>query len=105
MGRYIAKLADDAYVDWSTVVDAPVSWVLAREAAVKEWTEERIARADRNGTSILDGYPAGYTPEEIVSGNRAGPGEAELSVAEILQRYANAEAYEAAGGVLVDVED
>lgn len=87
MPRYIAKLADDAYVDWSTVVDAPVSWVLNREQAVKEWTEERVERADRNGTSIRDGYPAGNTPEEIVEGNRAGPGEKALSVEEIIVAY------------------
>jgi len=104
MGRYIAKLADDAYVDWSTVVDAPVSWVLARDAAVAEWTEERVARADRNGTSILDGYPAGTTPEEIVRGNRAGPGESELPVAAIIEMYANEQAYEAAGGTLVEID-
>jgi hypothetical protein len=72
MGRYVAKLADDRYCEWSTVVDAPVSWVVSREAAVKAWTEERVARADRSGTSILDGYPAGTTPEEIVRGNRRG---------------------------------
>lgn len=89
MGRYIAKLGEDAYVDWSTVVDAPVSWVVPRDVAVETWTEERVARADRNGTSILDGYPAGETPEEIVRGNRAGPEEVELSVAEILDAYAH----------------
>jgi hypothetical protein len=64
--RYIAKLGEDAYVDWSTVVDAPVSWVLTRAEAVTEWTEARVARADHNGTSILDNYPAGQTPDEIV---------------------------------------
>lgn len=87
MPRYIAKLGDDAYVDWSTVVDAPVSWVLTRGAAVAEWSKDRVARADQNGTSILDRYPTGQTPDEIVRGNRAGPGESELTVAEILTAY------------------
>jgi hypothetical protein len=87
MGRYIAKLGDDAYCDWSTVVDAPVSWVVPRDSAVAEWGEERVSRADRNGTSILDGYPAGTTPEEIVRGNRAGPKESRLTVAEIIVRF------------------
>lgn len=87
MGRYIAKLGDDAYVDWSTVIDAPVSWVYTRAEAVAAWSEDRIARADRNGTSILDGYPAGNTPEEIVAGNRAGEHESEISVDEILDAY------------------
>jgi hypothetical protein len=46
-----------------------------------------LARADANGTSILDGYPAGSTPQEIVRGNRAGPQESELSAAEIIDAY------------------
>lgn len=87
MGRYIAKLAEDAYAEWSTVVDAPVSWVVPRDSAVGLWGEDRVERADRNGTSIIDGYPAGETPEEIVRGNRAGPRESELTVAEILVAY------------------
>jgi hypothetical protein len=88
MGRYVAKLGDDAYCEWSTVVDAPVSWVLTRERAVQEFTSSRVARADRYGTSLLDGYPAGETPDEIVRGNRAGQGETELSVGEIIRDYA-----------------
>jgi hypothetical protein len=87
MGRYVAKLADDAYVEWSTVVDAPVSWVLSRPRAIGEWGHLRVLRADKNGTSILDDYPAGSTPEEIVRGNRAGPQETEISVDEILRAY------------------
>ena len=93
MGRYIAKLADDCYVDWSTVVDAPVSWVKTRAAAVRAWSAERVERADRNGTSILDGYPAGETPEQIVAANRAGPRETTLTVGQILARFAGPEAY------------
>jgi hypothetical protein len=87
MGRYIAKLGDDAYVDWSTVVDAPVSFILTREEAVAEWSEERVARADHHGTSIWDGYPAGSTPDEIVRANRAGPNESELTLEQILVAY------------------
>lgn len=91
MGRYVAKLADDAYVEWSTVVDAPVSWVQSRQQAIKKWSAQRVDRADHNGTSIIDGYPAGSTPEEIVAGNRAGPDETEMSVQEIIEAY-NADA-------------
>lgn len=87
MGRYVAKLGEDAYVEWSTVVDAPVSWVCPRDKAVQAWTEERVGRADANGTSILDGFPAGTTPEEIAAGNRAGPREATISVEEIIAAY------------------
>lgn len=92
MGKYVAKLAEDTYVEWSTVVDAPVSWVLNRDRAVAEWSEERVARADRNGTSIQTDpwghtYPAGSTPEEIVRGNHAGPDGSEITVEEIIAAY------------------
>lgn len=92
MGRYVAKLAEDTYCEWSTVVDAPVSWVVNRAQAVEEWTEERVARADANGTSIQadpwgSTYPAGSTPEEIVRGNRAGEGESTITVEEIIAAY------------------
>ena len=87
MGRYVAKLGEDKYCEWSSVVDAPVSWVMDRASAVFHMTEERVARADRHGTSILDGYPAGTTPEEIVRGNRAGQNETEMSLAEIIAAY------------------
>ena len=32
--RFIAKLGADAYCDWSTVVDAPVSWIVPSAVAV-----------------------------------------------------------------------
>jgi predicted metal-dependent phosphoesterase TrpH len=85
MGRYVAKLADDAYCEWSTVVDAPVSWIVPRTVAVNAWTEERVERADRNGTSLLGASPE--TAEEIVSGNRAGLQERELTLEQILEEY------------------
>lgn len=88
MGRYIAKLGEQAYVEWSTVVDAPVSWVMPRGRAIVAWGINRVGRADQNGTSILDGHPAGNTPGEIVSGNRAGPNESELTAEEIIAAYA-----------------
>lgn len=52
MPRFIVKVAPDrdAYLEWSTVVDAPVS-VGVRDAFVAEYGEERVARADVAGTS------------------------------------------------------
>lgn len=75
------------YVLWSTVVDAPLTMTMTRDQAIATYGLDRIERADENGTSIVDGYPAGYTPEEIVAGNRAGPDEKTLSVAEIIAAY------------------
>lgn len=87
MGMYVAKLADDGYCLWSTVVEAPVTDIVTRDTAVEVWGDERVTRADSNGTSIRDSYPAGQTPEEIVAGNHAGVGGEELTVEEILDTY------------------
>lgn len=87
MGEYLAKLGTDRYVEWTTVYNAPITYVCTRLAAVFEWGEERVARADCNGTSICDDYPAGHTPEEIVRNNHAGPSGRELTLAELLVAY------------------
>lgn len=52
MPRFIMKVAPDrdAYIEWSTVVDAPVS-IGTRAAYAAEHGEERLARTDTQGTS------------------------------------------------------
>lgn len=85
MPKYIAKLAKDAYVDWSEIVDAPVSYVETREDAIRLWGLDRIERADKNGHSMIDADP--MTPEEIIRCNRAGPNEGSLHLKTILNTY------------------
>lgn len=55
MPRYIIKPSqdEDVYVEWSTIVDAPVSRTMTRAEAVAAHSEERIARADESGHSCL----------------------------------------------------
>lgn len=84
MGRGIIKLEDDRYLEWSTVVDAPVSASLDRDEAVKAWGEERIARADEKGTSFLD---VTESAANYVRLNRAGPGETCLTMEQICKGY------------------
>ena len=59
MPTYLVKAApgDRWYCLWSTVVDSP-TWVGDREGLdeLPEVTPERIERADRTGTSSLDGF-------------------------------------------------
>lgn len=98
MPRYIVKLIDPAdnsewFMEWSTVVDAPVTWGLTRDefteryrltygaSAMAEFAD-RMARVDTTGTSALD-----TTLDEIIAGNRAGDNEKELSYADIVARY------------------
>lgn len=60
---------EDRYVMWSTVVDN--GWILGtREQALREpdVTEERLDRADANGTSALD-QDYGWDEKEIYVSN------------------------------------
>ena len=84
MGHGIIKLGEDQYVEWSTIVDAPVSYVTDRETAAVAWGEERVARADEKGTSYLD---IEETAAEYVAFNRAGPNEECLTLEEILKEF------------------
>jgi hypothetical protein len=93
MGRGLIKIKD-LYFEWSTIVDAPVTWGMTEEE-LREWTKEnlgaeglrelpeRIERVGRKGTS----YQGPYNLEDVISGNRAGPQETELSMDEIYIRY------------------
>jgi hypothetical protein len=66
MGRYIMK-ADrehDLYVEWSTIVDAPVGWgPLEDLTSDPDWghtfTPERLAWLEEKGTSVMVRYGSG----------------------------------------------
>jgi hypothetical protein len=81
MGRAVAKLADDEYVEWSSITDSPVSWIKTRAEAVEVWSEERVARADKHGDSFQP--PDG----NVIAGNRAGDNEETLTLDEIRVQY------------------
>jgi len=93
MPRFIVKL-DQYYMEWSTIVDAPVTWGMTidefREYYRAEYgiagmrdLDKRMARVEKNGTSAFDAMSA----EDLISGNRAGPKETELAVHEVFQAY------------------
>lgn len=91
MGRGIVKLADDEYVVWSTVVDAPVSFVLSSEEARLElaaagyhYPEDIIERADRTTTSFI---APPYTLDDLLGFNRAGPNETRATLDGIRRLY------------------
>lgn len=95
MPRHIVKIADrgvDYFVEWSTVVDAPVTHGMTFEEIALYYLnrygtsgmddfDERIARTKAHGTSCRDKT----TAEELIAGNRAGPDERELTMAEIIE--------------------
>lgn len=94
MPSFIVKLAPEKYVEWSTVVDAPVTYILTREHMLDhldytygtssiEENRRRLDRADANGTSCHHKLEV----EELLSYNRAGENEKNISLEEILERY------------------
>ena len=99
MGRFIIKLHDegtDYYLEWSTVVDAPVTYGLTRQEFEEYYRKQygqvgmdgladRMTRVDRVGTSSCLSWHK--SADDHLSGNRAGPDETEATRDEILARY------------------
>lgn len=100
MGRAIIKINDTHrayYLEWSSVVDAPIS----RGLTLSELTErvrleygedgvralpDRLARVEKRGHSLI-GSDEASTVAGFISGNRAGADETELSLEQILTHY------------------
>lgn len=94
MGRCIAY-NDGLFIEWSTVVDAPVTFGMTeaelRDHIGRRYGEEglevadaRIERAKRLGTSWI-GRDENF--DELVSYNRAGPNETCLSKDQLVRIY------------------
>lgn len=99
MGRYIIKLIDpetqkEFYLEWSTIVDAPVTYGMTLEEFKQYYLEEygrssmdalefRLARVNNYGTSSVKGKSL----KEMIIGNRAGPNEETLTMEGILDTY------------------
>ena len=105
MGHLLIQ-KDDVWNIWSTVVDAPL---YERGMTREELTEviryehgaagvrelgPRIARALKTGCSHI----GGWTLEECIECNRAGPRESRLSLEDLIAQYLSAPAPEAAPG-------
>jgi len=100
MPVYIVKLHDerdgkDYYMEWSTIVDAPVTYGLSKEEFEEYYGEEygndgmlklpvRMERVERKGTS---GRPPFDDLNELIDFNRAGEAESCLSVPELIDKY------------------
>jgi hypothetical protein len=86
MAAVIVKLEDDAFVEWSTVVDAPVSPTLTKQEAAEQFGVDRVERANANWHSWLNKPPA-TSAFDVVAFNRAGPNEQCLTPKEIADLY------------------
>jgi len=97
MPKFIVKL-DEFYLEWSTIVDAPVSLGMPL-SEFKAWYRGkygsdgmndlpgRLARVEKTGTSSHGGPPV----DDLISGNRAGPDEDELTRDELIAAYCRLE--------------
>lgn len=93
MGRYIVRLGE-YYLEWSTVVDAPITFGMKIDEFKKYYLAEyghsgmtelpqRLKRADAYGTSSHERV----TAASLIEINRAGPDEDELTQDEIYTVY------------------
>jgi hypothetical protein len=99
MPRFIIKLTkgdQSRYLEWSSVVDAPVTMGLtleqfrvyyAHEYGLSDFNE-RLARVEVQGHSSIPRCDQGVeTLEDFVSCNRAGPNETELDIDGLWEYY------------------
>lgn len=93
MGRIIIKIKD-RYLEWSSIVDAPVTFGMNKEELEKYHLEEygvnghrdfknRMERVELTGTS----NKTRLSIADVIKGNQAGPNESELTIEEIYQAY------------------
>ena len=98
MSRMIVKFGDK-YCEWSTVVDAPVTYLMSKDDFTTFYQEEyglaglrdlpaRMERVEIQGTSSF----LGMTAQDLLVSNRAGEEEACLETeAEMIERFTNKE--------------
>lgn len=99
MPRYIVRLVDrktdrSYWMEWSTIVDAPVSYGMPLEEFLEHYKNEygeagdrelmpRIRRVLANGTSCAQGTSVA----DLIDGNRAGPKEKTVDLEYILEHF------------------
>lgn len=76
MPRFVVKLAEDHYVLWSTVVDAPLTGQGYTKASARTlWGPDELARAD-------DGEN-----DDVFNWNRAGPKESFATREQLIELF------------------
>lgn len=80
MGRYLVKVDEDRYLLWSSIVDAPLGWIMSK-AELNAHYEFAPTRND------IDRWVERAVPLSEVGWNRAGPNEECLTPEQIIARY------------------
>jgi hypothetical protein len=103
MATALFRLGEDSFIEWSTVTDAPVSWLMTKHEALERYPVAVVERADRLGHSFPD-VNEPKSPIDLIDGNRAGPNESAITLRELIEMYGDRRSYErlrnrcAAGG-------
>ena len=95
MPKYIIKLAGK-YMEWSTVVDAPITYGMTLKEFRRYYQQEygrvsmhdldlRMERVERKGTSSH----LHSSVDDLIECNRAGVNETNISKDEIIRLFAN----------------
>jgi len=99
MPHYIIKLetaVGPRYLEWSTVVDAPVTYGMPLDAFTKYWRKEYGGDADRGDrleARLRDVEAKGTdsfsdaSVDATIANNRAGAGETRLTKEQIVEYY------------------
>lgn len=94
MPRCIVKIDENKYIEWTTVCDAPTTFIMNRDEMLSylnaqdsersfDENRKRLDRADLHGTS----FHAPTSLKQIISGNRAGKDEKEITIDQIIEKY------------------
>lgn len=94
MPKFVVKLKDK-YLEWSTVVAAPVTRGMTREQMARYLFQRETELAERNVEEVLskaDEYGTSRFPWEegvrtAIVDNRAGDDEVEITLDEIYEKY------------------
>lgn len=96
MARIFIRL-QNLYCEWSTIVDAPVSYMMNAGELIayieKRYGEQGLREAEASLANLKDHgtsccYP--WSPAQIIANNRAGENSTELDEAGIVARYMHA---------------
>ena len=93
MPAFIAEFGGK-YCEWSTVVDAPVTKLMSEKALFRHMLDHYGSRGTSNFTEQMERVRKhgcsgiGWSKEDLLGCNRAGPDETELTEAEIIKHYA-----------------
>lgn len=83
MGRWLIKFDEDRFLEWSSIVDAPITMMMTR----KELEEHvRNFRGSEGLDRLAERIERAVGPETI-GWNRAGPNERRLTAKEIEEQY------------------